>query len=404
MVNDFFEKINFYDGLNSTIKAVLLLIVALIAAAIARAVVKKIAKRFIADKTGVSEDESIDLSESKKSAVSILGNITFAVVFLLFLPAALDHLNANSVSSPLASMATKFLDFIPNLIAAVIIIVFGVFLSKLVKQLLTMLLNKTKLNSLQQKAGIEENQGYTFTDIIANIVYAVILIIFVIAALQVLNLKSISDPATQMVQMVFNYIPLVFAAIVIILFGVFLANVVGGLLITVLAGSGVDENTQGLFPKKADGTPITKLSSLISVIVKIVINIFFVVAAIDVLKIDVLTKIGLVVIAYLPNVLAAIIIVIVAWICANKASEAIMKAEGGSTVLALIAKVSIIILAAFMAISQLGIGARIVNILFVALAFAIAGAFILAFGIGGRAWAAKKLEELDTSLRKKDKE
>jgi hypothetical protein len=404
MVNDFFENINFYAGLNATLKAIILLIVALIAAAIARAIVRKIVKKFFADRTVVSDEETIDLTESKNSAVTILGNIAFAIVFLLFLPAALDNLNAGSVSSPLSSMATKFLNFIPNIIAAIIVIVFGVFFAKLAKELLTILLLKTKINDLQKKAGIKENQGFTFTDIIANIVYAVILIIFVIAALQVLNLKAISDPATQMVQLVFNYIPLVFAAIIIILFGVFLANIVGGLLITVLAGTGVDETTQTIFPKKADGTPVTTLSNLISVIVKIVINIFFIVAAIDVLKINVLTNVGNVIIAYLPNVLAAVIIVIVAWICANKASEAITKAEGGSIVLALIAKVAIIILAAFMAISQLGIGSDIVRILFIALALALSGAFILAFGIGGRAWAAKKLEELDASLRKKDNE
>jgi hypothetical protein len=404
MVNDFFENINFYAGLNATLKAIILLIVALIAAAIARAIVRKIVKKFFADRTVVSDEETIDLTESKNSAVTILGNIAFAIVFLLFLPAALDNLNAGSVSSPLSSMATKFLNFIPNIIAAIIVIVFGVFFAKLAKELLTILLLKTKINDLQKKAGIKENQGFTFTDIIANIVYAVILVIFVIAALQVLNLKAISDPATQMVQLVFNYIPLVFAAIIIILFGVFLANIVGGLLITVLAGTGVDETTQAIFPKKADGTPVTTLSNLISVIVKIVINIFFIVAAIDVLKINVLTNIGNVIIAYLPNVLAAVIIVIVAWICANKASEAITKAEGGSIVLALIAKVAIIILAAFMAISQLGIGSDIVRILFIALALALSGAFILAFGIGGRAWAAKKLEELDASLRKKDNE
>ena len=404
MVNDFFENINFYAGLNATLKAIILLIVALIAAAIARAIVRKIVKKFFADRTVVSDEETIDLTESKNSAVTILGNIAFAIVFLLFLPAALDNLNAGSVSSPLSSMATKFLNFIPNIIAAIIVIVFGVFFAKLAKELLTILLLKTKINDLQKKAGIKENQGFTFTDIIANIVYAVILVIFVIAALQVLNLKAISDPATQMVQLVFNYIPLVFAAIIIILFGVFLANIVGGLLITVLAGTGVDETTQTIFPKKADGTPVTTLSNLISVIVKIVINIFFIVAAIDVLKINVLTNVGNVIIAYLPNVLAAVIIVIVAWICANKASEAITKAEGGSIVLALIAKVAIIILAAFMAISQLGIGSDIVRILFIALALALSGAFILAFGIGGRAWAAKKLEELDASLRKKDNE
>ena len=395
---DFLEKIDFYSGLSATIKAVILLIIALVAAAIARAVIKKIVEKILAKKA--DPEETVETAETKQSAANIIGNITFAVVFLLFLPGALDHLKVNSVSAPLRDMATKFLDFLPNIIAAIVIIVFGVFLARLVKQLLTALLKKTKLDSLQEKCGVKENNGHTFSGIIANLVYAIILLVFVVAAIQVLNLKAISDPATEMVSMLFSYIPLVFAALVIVLFGVFLANIVEGLLVSVLAGTGLDGKAEGLFPKKEDGTRITTASKLIGLIVKIVIDIFFIVAAINVLQVDVLTDIGRAIIAYMPNVLAAVIIVLIAWICSNKAYSAIANAESGNSLLALIAKIAIIALAAFMALTQLGIAKNIVFILFICIAAALAGAFIISFGIGGRSWAAKKLEEMDKKIKK----
>ena len=396
---DFLEKIDFYSGLSATIKAVILLVIALIAAAIARAVVKKLVTSFLSRKQP-SVEEPEGAAETKAGAASLLGNITFAVVFLLFLPGALDHLKVDSVSGPLRDMATKVLDFLPNIIAAIVIIVFGVFLAKLLKQLLLTVLAKTKLDSLQEKCGVKNSNGHTFSGIIANLVYAVVLLVFVVAAIQVLNLSAISDPATKMVSMLFEYIPLVFAALVIILFGVFLANIVEGLLVSVLAGTGLDGKAEGLFPKKEDGTRVTTASSLIGLIIKIVIDIFFIVAAINVLQIDVLTDIGRAVIAYMPNVLAAVIIVLIAWICSNKAYDAIAKAESGNSLLALIVKVAIIALAAFMAVTQLGIGKDIIFILFLCIAGALAGAFVIAFGIGGRSWAAKKLEDMDKKLKK----
>ena len=60
-------------------------------------------------------------------------------------------------------------------------------------------------------------------------------------------------------------------------------------------------------------------------------------------------------------------------------------------------------MAAFMAMSQLGIASRIVTMLFGAIVIAGAAAFAIAFGVGGRNWAAKKLEEMDNKLNKEIK-
>ena len=409
----FLDSINFFGGVSSAIQAALLLIVGLVAAAIARFVIKKIVLRVIdsrAKKAGGNAPAESDsdtkknindgLAQNRTQIASIIGNLVFAIVFLLFLPGALDKLGVDSVASPISGMARKFVEFIPRIVAAIIIVVFGYFLSKLVRDILKMVLQKTKLDNLHGKLGIKPTKGYTFSGIISNIVFALMMIVFVIAALQALQLHSISDPASEMLGKVFTYLPLILAAAIVIIIGIFIANLVSGLLENVLAGTGIDEKTKGMFPKsKTNGEPVIVVSKLCGIIVKVVINIFFVVAGLRILNIEVLSNIGTTIIAYLPNILAAAIVAIIAWIVADKIYKAILKTNPKGEGLAKGIKYLIYIIAAFMIVSQLHIATNIVHILFFALVIGAAAAFAIAFGVGGRGWAAKKLEEFDSAVK-----
>ncbi len=419
---DFLNSINFFGGLSSAIQAALLLIIGLIAAAIARYVVKKIlikvfdrnAKKQLAEKNDTDAKDSIEaegedvkrgifagLMENRVQLAGIIGNLVFAVVFLLFLPGALDKLGVDSVASPISGMARKFVEFIPRIIAAIIILVFGYFLSKLVRDILKVILQKTKIDSLQGKIGVKNARNATsFSGIISNIVFALLMIVFVIAALQALQLYSISDPASAMLGTVFTYLPLLFAALIVIVIGIFIANIVGGLLENIIAGTGFDDRIGEIMPKNKDGNPAIAFSKLLGIIVKVIIIIFFVVAGLRIMNIEVLTKIGTTIIAYMPNILAAIIVFIVAWFVADKISKVILKANPEADTLAKAVKWIIYLIAAFMILSQLHIASNIVHILFMALVIGLAGAFAIAFGVGGRFWAAKKLEELDENIEK----
>ena len=267
------------------------------------------------------------------------------------------------------------------------------------RQLIELGLKKTKLDSLQKKCGIK-NEKYSFSSAIASFVDAIIMVVFAVAAIRVLHLDAISGPATEMVTGIFNYIPLIFAASVLIIFGIFLSNIVGNLLGGVLEGTSLDEKTAGLFPKKNDGSASkVKTSGIIVAFVKVVMDVIFVVAGVKILNIEVLTNIGTAVITYLPNIIAAVIIAIIAWISANKASEAIVNANSSSTGLAITAKVAIFVLAAFMIVQELGIATFIVNVIFGCAAGAVAVAFAIAFGVGGREWAGKKLNEIDENIK-----
>lgn len=379
---------DFSGPLQSALFAVLLLILAFIVAAIARNIAHKVMEAVFAKRGGEVSDE---VKAQRTDIANLIGNIVYAIVFMLFLPGALDKLGVSSVSSPISSMVSKFLNYLPNLIAAVLVIIFGVFLAKLVKQVLALALKKTKVDTLQERAGITSTNGTGISDIISNLAYVVVLVLFVVAALQILNLESISAPATEMVNTLFSYIPNIFAALVLVAFGAFLANLVSKLLDNVLKGTGVDATVSKALP---NNTTVT-FSTLVSKLVLVLINVFFVVSALNVLNIEVLSNVGNAVIAYLPNVVAAALIAVIAWIGSDKVGEVMLKANPSATSLANVVKVLILVLAAFMILTQLGIAKDIVNNLFSYLVIAAAAAFALAFGLGGKEWAAKKLEEVD---------
>lgn len=399
-------------GLPSVIQAIILLLIAWIVAAALRAATKGLMNRVL-NKDGLKGTDAEEAAGPTTAAdtVRIVGNIVFAVVFILFLPGAFDRLGMTDVSQPLTSTATIFLNFLPNIIAAVIVIAFGAFLAKLAGQIVAKLLKKTPLDSLQEKCGIKPREGAEFSDIIAKIVYAIVIIIFVVAGIQILNIPSISDPATSMVSQIFNIIPALFVAIILVAFGIFLANIVGNLLETVLAGTGLDQWARGFVPHKegAEESAVTA-SHVINIIVKVIINIIFIVAAFQIVDIKVLTDVGTAIIYYLPAVLSALVVLIVAWIAGEAAQKAIIKSNPKAAGVAYAAKVGIITVACFMALSQLGVAPEITNTLFLIVAAAIGVAFAISFGIGGRDWAKRTLEgisadteeQLDIELKKTD--
>ena len=72
--------------------------------------------------------------------------------------------------------------------------------------------------------------------------------------------------------------------------------------------------------------------------------------------------------------------------------------ESGEGTAALIVKWATIVLFVFMGLQFTGIGGMIPGTALTILVAGVSVAFALAFGLGGRQWAARKLEELDESI------
>ena len=376
---------------------ILLIVVAFVVANLAKKLVVKVLNAVKAEKLlgkiGAKE-------EVAKSAIDFISKLVYFVVFLLFLPSALSKLGMNSVASPIIGMVDTFIEFIPKLIATGIIIVVGLFVATMVKDLLASALKAVKVDALQEKAGIKANENTSFSSIIANVVYGVIVLVVITTGLDQLGINAISAPANNIVSSIFAVIPNVLAAIVIIAAGVFIAKLVAKLLESLLAGVGADslvEKVTGNASKKV------ALSKVISTVVKYVLVIIFLVQGINVLKLPVLSEIGAAVIGYLPAVLTAVIILAIGMFAANTAEAALVKKFPNAKASALVVKVVIYVFVGFVCLSQLGVAIAVVEKTFVLVVAALCVAFAVAFGIGGRTFAANMLEKLEKKIDSNEK-
>jgi len=388
---------SFLDQIPNVIYAILLLVVAFIAAKIVKSIVTKLLKAINAErflgKLGVKDTVT-------NSSIDFVAKLAYFVTFILFLPGVLDKLGMYSVSAPITGMVNSFLGFIPKLVAAGIIIAVGMFIANIVKDLLTAVLRAVKVDALQEKAGIEASETTSFSSIIASVVYGVIVLVVITSALDQLGIAAISGPANAVVARIFAMIPDVLGAIVIIAIGVVIAKLVSKLLESLLAGVGADslvEKLTGNTEKKI------ALSKILSAVVKYVLVVIFLVQGINVLDLPVLTGIGTAVIAYLPAAISAVIILAVGLFAANTAEAALVKKFPNAKASAMIAKVAIYVLVAFLCLSQLGVATAIVETTFILIMAALCVAFAVAFGIGGRTFAANTLDRLEKKIDNNEK-
>ena len=130
----------------------------------------------------------------------------------------------------------------------------------------------------------------------------------------------------------------------------------------------------------------------------------FLVQGINVLKLPVLTGVGESIIGYMPAVLSVVLIVAIGVFAANTAESAIAKKFPEAKAGALATKVAIYVLVGFLSLSQLGVASAMVETTFILIIAAICVAFAIAFGVGGRNFAANTLEKVEKKIENKETE
>jgi hypothetical protein len=193
----------------------------------------------------------------------------------------------------------------------------------------------------------------------------------------------------------FDFIPNLIGFLVVLLVGYFVAKLVAGVLTGLLSRTGLDRSlTQG-----QGGGFVSKLTSSPSRLLgRAAFWVLFLGAlslAVSVLGIEALTDFVAAIFAYLPNVIAALLIFLVAGAIAAGVAALVTRTMGDTPtgkVVASIVPVLVMAIAAFMILDQLKIAEDIVRITYLALMGGLALALALAFGLGGREVAARMLE------------
>ena len=190
------------------------------------------------------------------------------------------------------------------------------------------------------------------------------------------------QPLQEALSTFLSYLPQLIGAIVILIIGYIVAKVLQAVVGRVLQAVGFDGwMKKGGIKQFFDRAETNQTPH--SILGKLVFWFVFIIAltmAADALGIPQVSAVLGQLIAYIPNIIAAILIL--AALLANFVSG-IVRGATGSGLLASVAQYAIIVYAAFAALTQLGIAVQLTANTFLILLGAVALAGALAFGIGG---------------------
>jgi small-conductance mechanosensitive channel len=385
------------------LKAALILLIAWVTATLLRLLFKKGAALFHLEHKLVKWNMmNSELEAANK--VNSISKAIFYFVLLLFLPGVLGAVQMEGISEPFSNALSTILTFIPKLFAAALIVLIGWLIAKMVRDILTNFLKSTGVDNLGQRFGLIKNVEETsLSSMIGNIVFIFILIPTIITALEKLELKGIADPAIAMLQDVLTMIPNIAVAVILLLVGIWLGKWVERMVTQMLWRLRFDNvfhqmGIGSLTPEK----PKQTLSQMVGLLAKIVVVLLFTVESLQIVHLDFLVTLATGVIAYLPMLLAALIILGVGLFLGHLLEQVLQNVvkHSYSRTLAAIAKYTIFAVTVFMALDQLGVAHSIVNAAFILVLGGLALAFGLAFGLGGKEFAAKYLGKLDDKLDK----
>ena len=206
--------------------------------------------------------------------------------------------------------------------------------------------------------------------------------------------ETLLQPLQNALSTFLSFLPQLVGAIIILIIGYIVARILQAIVGRVLQGIGFDGwmergGIKQFFDRaQTNYTPATVLGRLVFWFVFIIA----ITMAADALGISQVSEVLGQLIAFIPSIIAAILILVLAALLANFVSG-IVRGATGSNLLASVAQYAIIVYAVFAAITELGIAVELTAPTFLILLGAVALAAAIAFGIGGREVAGEIIQK-----------
>ena len=175
----------------------------------------------LANKSGLS-----DATGSKGSIAKALGTLVFVMIIVPVFVAAISALQIEAISTPLSNMLNGFLEYIPQLVSAAVILGLTIFIGRYASNFLAGFLPTLGFDrSINEIVSLDDGEGLKTSPSKAAgyLVFLITLVVGVSAAVNVLANESLSE-AFGAVQ---TFGGQLLRAAVLIIIGVFLANLVG---------------------------------------------------------------------------------------------------------------------------------------------------------------------------------
>ena len=362
--------------------ALVLALVGWLVASVVRALAQKLLDTTTLDDKLSEHAGMAPISESLAGAL-------FWLVILLFVPAILGALQLEGMLDPLRSMVTKTLDMLPNAVAALVIGALGWIVATVLRKLATHLSRTAGIDTLGNRAGLAATMQ--LSSVVGMLVFIAVFLPSLIAALDALKIDSISRPASDMLGKLMLAVPNIVAAGLILVVTWLVGSFASQLLASLLGALGFDN-----LPARvhlAHAFEKTSASRAVGRCVLFFAMLFATVEAAAQLGFQQVSGIITSFIRFGGDILLGSAILVIGFWLANVAHDAIDRASGARTQgLARIGRYAILALVIAMGLRAMGIADDIVNLAFGLTLGAVAVAFALSFGLGGRQAAGKLME------------
>ncbi|TAK90192.1 MAG: hypothetical protein EPO06_09385 [Burkholderiaceae bacterium] len=343
-------------------------------------------------------DERLTRQAGMPGASKNAADVLFWVVILLFLPMVLEALQLYSLLQPVQAMMEKTLLMAPNLFAALVLGFVGWLIASVVRGLVSNVLQASGADHWSEKAGMSER--VPISKLAGMLAFILIFVPILIAALDALKIEAISTPATHMLDQILAAVPNIVAAALILLITWYVARFAAGLLEKLLATIGADALPEKLGCAECFSASL-KPSHIVGVLVLFFAMLFAAMEAANRLGFSQLATLVGMFTVFGGKVLLGLAIFIIGYWLAQLAYRVVEKGSGSQSVLwARLTRAAILGLVLAMGLQAMEVAENIVNLAFALTLGAVAVAFALAFGLGGREAAGKLMEHWIEKLKR----
>jgi hypothetical protein len=342
-----------------------------------------------------------------------LGRLAYWLVWLVGLIAALQPLGLSGVLTPVTNLTNEVFAFLPRLLGAGLFFFAGLILARVVRHVVEAALGALNLERLLGRAGVSIGEPPLAVDetgvakegiaparssiakAVGVTVSAIIIIFAAIGALQILQISAISDPATNMLNAIALAIPNVLGALVWVTLAYIIGRWVKSLFETILPSIGFDNAVRALGVMPSSTVP-SKVVGTLAMTAAILVGLMEAAQQVGgdstAALMFQITELG-------AKVIFGTVIIVVGLFLARILANLVGSSTGESSYAETIVKYAIIALFTAIGLTFMGLADQIVMMAFGLILGSAAVATALAFGLGGRDWAARQLEDWSNSGR-----